>query len=265
MNKNEGQPSGQNPEWESNREQNIAIAKRIDKLSLELPGTVDTVRNAVRRTIEDMQELQNTAVIEDLEEVGITIEGIPDYFSDQLAIGEMTIGHTQFVKNVNNPHRTIVLGVAYSNEAAEHEYMARGEVHEPIELLPEGFNYPVYTFKAYTDNMYDDSSEFDVSTIDGNRPRRVIGADGLIYDAYNAYCFNFFGQGLKIEDVSGGAPLERLLFNEEKMQLAQSKLKRIDYSPKEEDSRIVPLTSEDYAKINKMFTDIGAGLYKFRT
>lgn len=71
--------------------------------------------------------------------------------------------------------------------------MARGEVHEPIELLPESFKYPVYIFKAYTNSMYDESPEFNVSTIDGDRPNTVvIGADGLIYDAHNVYCFNFF-------------------------------------------------------------------------
>lgn len=72
----------------------------------------------------------------------------------------------------------------------------------------------------------------------------------------------FFGQGLKIEDVSGGTPPEKFLFSEEKMRLAQGKLKRVDFVPKKEDSRVVPLTAEDYAKVNKMLEDNDAGLYQ---
>lgn len=40
MTTNEGQPSGQNPEWEVDKEQNIAIAKRIGSLLLSYPATI---------------------------------------------------------------------------------------------------------------------------------------------------------------------------------------------------------------------------------
>ncbi len=45
MSTNEGQPSGLNPEWEINREQNIAIARRIDDLLLHFPDTISEVDN----------------------------------------------------------------------------------------------------------------------------------------------------------------------------------------------------------------------------
>lgn len=265
MNINEGQPSGPNPEWEQNREQNIAIAKKVDRLLISSPDTIlDIVKIMEEKGISDEEAVR---IVKSYQEMfpELPLDSIESVGDAGLIIAqrEMTIGYTKFVKHINNPNRTIVVGVAYSDEASRDE-QSKGEVAEPIELLPDGFNYPVYIFKAYTNNIYDESTEFNVSTIYGELPNRIIGADGLVHDVYNVYCFNFLGQGLKIEEISRGAPLEAFLYNEEQMQLAEQKLKGVGFVPSEEHSRVMPLTPEDYTKINKMFEQIDAGLYKFR-
>jgi len=42
-----------------------------------------------------------------------------------------------------------------------------------------------------------------------------------------------------------------------------SRLKRVDFIPKGEDSRIVPLTAEDYTKINNLLKNIDIGMYAY--
>ncbi len=125
----------------------------------------------------------------------------------------------------------------------------------------------MYIINGVTENIYDDSSEFDASTIYGILPNQIIGSDGLLYRVDNTYCFNRYGQGLKIEEISGGVDFEmlKLYCGEGYCRLSEQKLKRVDFVLSEEHSRVMPLAPEDYTKINRMFEQIDAGLYKFRT
>lgn len=250
----EKQRSVPNPEWEIDREQNIAIAKRIDGLLIKAPGSVEKVQQAVQGRIEDLEEMQAVNEIIDMEEHGYTKQDIPDDVKAELTIEELTIGHTTALSHIDNRYRRIFLGVGLSDEARELVAGIRGF----IDLLPQAFNFPVYIIKGGTESIYDDSHEFDASTIDGNLPNDIIGADGLYYSVRNIYCFNVYGQGLKIEEIYNMTSAKDW-YGEE-----AERLPRVDFVPSEEHSRVVPLGPEDYAKINRMFEQIDAGLYKFR-
>lgn len=128
-----------------------------------------------------------------------------------------------------------------------------------VDLLPEGFDYPVYIIKGGTNSIFDDSTEFDASTVHGVSTNYIIGSDDFIYEACNIYCFNDRGQGLKIEDFR---ELE-VLYSEKYRKLAELKYTQVGLVPWSEHSRVMPLTPDDYIKINTMLKHIDDGVYKF--
>ena len=259
MSTNEGQPTGQNPEWEINREQNIAIAKRIDALLVKGPGAVDTDQIVIRNIIENFEEEQNVSSIEYLEKQGFTKEDLPDDIKYESAIEELTNGYTTRLNHVDDKYNCIFLGVGY------HEAAVGNEAHD-IDLggfgewLPKGVNFPAYLIARGTPPIRENySSEFYSSSIYGELPFHIVGADGLLYVVRNIYWFNIYGQGIKIEEV-----IRAEWWLEDERQEGEQKLTRVNFVPREEHSRVMPLGQQDYAKVNRMFEQIEAGLYKSR-
>lgn len=159
------------------------------------------------------------------------------------------------LNNSDNKYRQIFLGVAYDKVAGSGE-------DGLTDILPVGFNFPVYFIKGRTVSIYDDSSQFNATTLYGVLPNEVIGVDGLIYLIDNINCLNLSGQGLRIEKMSLGGSLED--YNEGRHhRLAKKRLTRVDFVPREEHSRIMPLTLEDYQNVSKMFKQIDSGWYKY--
>lgn len=253
MNK-EDQPSGLNPEWETDKEQNIAIAKRIDEFLLEGPDALSLFKRGNKFLIEEAEEMQNVEVIRFLEEHGIIKEDIPEQTKEELVIEELTLGSAIPLIHIDNKYRRIFLGVVYSEEALQQEEIG-GFIGD---LLPKGFNLPVYIITLETMDIDDNSPEFYTSTIYGKMPNKVIGANGIPYSSRNVFVVNVYGQGLKTEKI-----IEDRWFNESERREEEHKLTRVDFVPREEHSRVVPLGPEEYAKINKMFQDIDAGLYQY--
>jgi len=268
MNTNERQPSGRNPEWELNKEQNITIAKRIEKLLGEKPLVSVEFEEWLRDKRASMEEMQNVEEVEIIDEYLQTGEVRRDRqdilhlneMRDLIFIDELTVGFTTVLEHIDSKHRRIFLGVGHSEEASRGTWaMMRGF----IDLLPEGYKYPVYIIREVMHNEYDNSPEFDITTIDGKFPNKILGDDGLLYYLHNTFCFNLLGQGLKIEEIVRGGTLDQE-YDGECLELAKQKLKRVDFVPREEDSRVMPLDGEDYRKIDKMFEQINAGLYRYR-
>jgi len=257
----EGQQFGQNPEWEANKEQNIAIARKVDSLLLTSPEAMSTLMDNAKRigmSEERFIELANSFKGMFSELSMMSIKSMED-IGFMIAKEELTVGYTRLVQHIDNLYRRIFLGVGYSERARGDESRI-SDIEGFIDLLPQGFNFPAYIISGSTFNEYDDSSEFDSSTIEGELPNQIIGVDGFLYQVRNIYCLNLSGQGLKIEEIIRLEKLEE--YNEENRRLAEQKLITVDFVPSEEHSRIMPLTPDDYVKVSKMFEDIDAGLYK---
>lgn len=113
-----------------------------------------------------------------------------------------------------------------------------------------------------TNNLYDDHKIY-VTSPYGELPNDIMGVDNTHYRVKNRYCFNFSGQGVKIETIFQMGPLEQT-FGESRAIEAVERFKIVDFVPSEEHSRVVPLTPEDYQKINNMFEQIDKGLYQYK-
>lgn len=212
MNMKEDQPSGSNPEWENNREQNIAIAKRIEALLLQHfpPSSAEAI----------------------------------------LGIDENILYHT-------DQEKVIVLTVIQDRERMREEKTT-------MDILPSSFTFPVYAIEANTVFGWNIYTTMTVTSPYGETENHIIGNAGLWYAVENLYCFDSSGQGAKIEDITEMGRIEDIddLTNDDAERVCNT-LKRVDFVPSNEDSRVVPLTADDYAKINKMFQDIDTGVYKY--
>lgn len=244
--KKEGQQFGPNQEWEVNREQNIAIANRIDRLIQQNPWSINPVIKLVMR---------GGVRLEDLIKKIEGMEQLPD-FDQILHQEEQTLGHEMRLRHVEN-RNALFLGVAYSRGYIE-------EYHAALEILPESFNFPLYIIKQYAHLNLHDDAPMTVSSPYGKLPSDIIGKNGLWYILGNYYCINSFGQGAKIEDITEMGRIENEFEDSGELREAQRKLTRVNFVPSEEHSRVVPLTPEDYQKVNKMLKDIDVGLYKHR-
>lgn len=242
------QPYGPNPEWEANKEQNILIAKRIDSLLLNAPDSISKIM--------DMKEKRGLSNEEFIERVKSFSELYPEFESIEsvediaflTSIEHLTLGYFTSLHNINDPHKRIFLGVVYSKEYED-------KAHVDIDNMPETFNLPVYII------IQRERIPLYASTLNVNLSNYKIGADGLLYNVTSYDCFNFSGQGTKVETMTRMGTLEDEFDDPE---LAKEILTRVNFVPREEHSRVVPLGPEDYAKINKMFEQIDAGLYQYR-
>ena len=81
------------------------------------------------------------------------------------------------------------------------------------------------------------------------------------YFLENYYCFNLFGQGVKLETVTQMGTLEDA-FTEDDLETARQKLPKVDFIPEDEHSRVVSITADDYRKINDIFVQIDTGIYQ---
>lgn len=258
MNTKEGQPSGVNPEWENNREQNIAIAKRVNDLLLSLPSLPLLFKSMEEMGI-PMEGEGFKRYLDSLKSIDPTNKGFTQAetlkdLAFLVAKEELTIGYSIPLTHVDNEWRHIYLKLGWNREFTDFVYRA------DLELFPENFKFPVYGIQIGTNNIYDDTAA-GASSIYGESQNDIIGDDGLYYRITNTYCFNFFGQGAKIEDISQIGPLGEW-FDEAEARHAERKFPRVNFVPQKEDSRVVSLAPEDYEKINKIFADIDAGLYK---
>lgn len=255
---NEGQPTGQNPEWEANKEQNIAIAKKIDTLVAKVPNAVDEGQIIIRDSIGDLEEMQDDEEIIKLQERGFTKDNVPEFLR-KMAEKQDQLGKTADLKQISDNSLYIRLGVGYNDE-----YNDFFDGLFDSDLLPLGFNYPIYVVKRDTSSLPKENVRHNVNTIHGKSQNNVIGKDGRLYRINNLYCFNMNGQGLKIEEISELGTVEEWFENDEESELARHRFPWVDFLPSEEHSRIVPLTLEDYTDVNNMFGEIDAGLYKMQ-
>lgn len=258
MTTNEGQPSSQNPEWEVDKEQNIAIAKRIDALVAKVPNAVDEGQAIIRDSIGDLEEMQLDEEILKRRDAGFTIDNMPEFLK-KMSEKQDRLGKTADLKHIDDNTLYIRTGVGYNDE-----YNDFFDGLFDSGLLPKGFNFPFYLIKRDTSSLPKDNVGLNVTTIHGKSQNNVIGNDGKLYRINNLYCFNMNGQGLKIEEISELGTVEQWFENDEESELARHRFPWVDFTPSEEHSRIVPLTSEDYADINNMFGEIDAGLYKMQ-
>lgn len=249
MNQNEGQPFGQNPEWEINREQNIAIAKKVDALLLNAPDSISKIMEMKeKKGLSDEEFIERVKIFSELYPEFESIESIED-IAFLISIIHLTQGYFTSLHNVNDRHKRIFLGVVYSDEYEDKAYV-------DIDNIPETFNFPAYII------IQRERIPVFASTLNVELSNYKIGADGLLYNVKSYDCFNFSGQGTKVETMTRMGMLEDE-FDDPKA--AEQILTKVNFVPQEEHSRAVPLTPDDYAKINNMFNQIDAGLYKFRS
>lgn len=246
MSINEGQPSGLNPEWEQNREQNIAIAKKIDALLLNAPDPISKIMEMKEKEgLSDEEFIERVKSFSELYPEFESIESIGD-IAFLTSIEYLTLGCFTSLHNVDDRHKRIFLGVVYSKEYKDKAYV-------DIDNIPETFNLPVYVI------IERERIPFYASTLNVKLSNYKIGADGLLYNVNSYDCFNFSGQGIKVETMTRMGMLGDE-FDDPK--LAEQILTRVNFVPQEEHSRVMPLTQEDYGKINKILEQINAGLYK---
>jgi len=269
---------GPNPEWELNKDQNIAIAKRIKKslLGNERPNRAVMFERMVKSGVENLEELNAIEKIEFLKEEGIVdAEGRPVAISREIQeeltnddIEELTLGHTSLFSHIDNRYRTLVLGIGLCEEAKDSGFL----IGSMIRGLPEDFTYPVYVIEQEPTL---------VSTKYGELPNGIVGANGLGYAVSDVYCFNLSGQGARIEgiwevldaisDIRGALSrtgvsekliretLERL---RPEIEEQERNLLHVDFIP-EDGYRAMPLTSRNYERVNMMLVQIDVGQYKF--
>lgn len=68
---------------------------------------------------------------------------------------------------------------------------------------------------------------------------------------------------LKVEDLENHVKMG--LSSHDEMIRYLEEFTNVDFVPSGEHSRVVPLTPEDYLRVNKMLKDIDAGSYKYST
>jgi hypothetical protein len=254
----EGQGYGRNPEWENHKGQNILLAKKIDGLLLEAPGQSPLITILEKAGFEEGNAFDVFLTFlkgldrsdQDLQKV----EGMDD-LALSLEEKKITIGHSSCLEHVSNSWRRLYLEVGYSEDFKD------SPLGSDIESLPKDFYFPVYIIQAGTSILYDDEDR-KASSCYGNFANDAIGRDGSYYRFTNVYCFNYSGQGVKIENVTKMGELEDW-FDIDDVVAARKGFARLNFTPSEENSRVVPLTEEDYEKVNSMFADIDSGQYKF--
>lgn len=250
---NEGQPSGPNPEWEIDKTRNIAIAKKISGLISNLPDPVEV----------GMSRLGQLGAL-----IGLPDGWIPEDKAYDIARHSIINGYTIELSGNDNPRKRIVLEVAQSKENED-----KGS---HLNMLPKEFNFPVRAIheQVKVGLMF---ADFPLPTLYVTSPyekvpSNILGLNKTCFTIRNFYCFNTWGQGIKFEDVSELMKIEDFenhvkmgLSSHDEMIRYLKEFTNVDFVPSEEHSRVVPLTQEDYLRVNKMFKDIDAGLYEYRT
>lgn len=224
----------------SKKELNISFAKSIDDFLLAQPEPIEylvTFNNAN----------------------GISESDIEKGFD--IAKNELTLGCVRVLPHRTVKAREVNLEVAYNKDYAGPKN-TDPNVSTPIvkkDLLPKDFNLPFYGIMLDSETLFDPSS-LPVSSPYGNLPQDVIGEDGKLYHLENYFCFNFSGQGVKLEIVKCFGELEEN-FTDEDLQKARFKLQKVEFTPRVEHSRAVPITIEDYSFVSQIFRQIKSGIY----
>lgn len=263
MTTNEGQPSGQNPEWELNREQNIAIARRIDRLLLEGPDSADDLLTAQRQFREGLENFTSedpsfTEEAHRLLEFIVSHGDVPNQAVDDAVVREMTVEKMSLLYHAEYEGKYILVGAGYSKEALE-----GGEIGDITHsLLPKGFNLPVYIITDGVHDIYGDYSKFPAIDVHEEFPNDNTEDDPW-YRFSNVYCFNIYGQGMRIETITKLGTLGKWLRSNKPV--TEQKFPEGEYIPDDVRSRVALLTLENYADINSMFVQTDAGIYKFGT
>lgn len=110
------------------------------------------------------------------------------------------------------------------------------------------------------------------STPYGVLPKAVIGADGRFYTFSNCYWLSENGKALKSEGVfpfqdaiTRANPSVKLqdflqLFGADSIE----EIKKLDFVPRQEDGRLIPLSQSDYEMVHSLLVDIQRGRLKLR-
>lgn len=246
MSTNEGHPSGLNPEWETNRGKNIAAVKKIHGFFFHNPHIANSITKL---------EKHDSVTIEDWIKGRVNVESLSGLEQILAQQKELIVGHEMDLRH-GDKGNSFYLAVGYDG--------GYREIKKYTTILPEGFNFPVYLISQSPLLNLENAVPMTVSSPYGEVQRDLIGVNGLWYHLINYYCFNFSGQGVKIESIVEMSKIEGEFDDTDELDEAIWQPTKVDFIPKEDHSRVAPLTPEDYQKINSMFEQIDVGEYKFR-
>lgn len=154
-----------------------------------------------------------------------------DFLRASIQPKEHTPGKAVYLHRVDNLQYTVYI---------QTEYDRNGALGDDFGTLPIDFELPA---AAIRDFHGQDKDLIVVTTPYGILPNRaVIDADGNFYQFRNTYFFNVYGQAVKYESI------HRRGLNPKDATPTKS-YQRLDFTPKEEDSRLVKLKGGDYEKI----------------
>lgn len=146
-------------------------------------------------------------------------------------------------------------------------YAYQSEYSEPLiatKMESEGFECPVCLLEEhpYVKDREGVPNIFKTirSTPYGRLPEAVLGKDGVVYYFYNSYVFDQKGRAKKIETVDREDDLNP--FNEVYCEEDRRFLKRLDFIPDLNDTRLVDLEPGDYEKIMGILNEIENGVRK---
>lgn len=153
--------------------------------------------------------------------------------------------------NILNPDLMVDMGVAYDKTATD-------TATEDFTSIPQGLQFPICFFKDWRQQ----EETMIMTTPYGPLSSFAIGEDGWPYMFVNIYFFSQNGQAKKFEQIVR-AGLDNQSLEEAFSWLGwdRDRTARLNFTPKEEDSRYVDLKREDYDKINKILKQIESGEY----
>lgn len=220
------------------------MQKKIDNLLLNVPESIEST-------------------IRMMEQCGASEDQIKEVVGNEfdMVLLEMTLGYWRVLYD-SSGDRAIYLEKSESREYTDKNNINTNAEGPQIDmdLLPENFKFPAYGIMLVNFN-FESKDQNLVTSPYGQFPRNILGMDEIHYELDNYYCFNLFGEGIKQEMITPMFTLEDD-FSEGDLDAAREKLPRLDFVPNDEDSRVVPLTEDDYLKINNIFADVEAGIYR---
>ena len=155
------------------------------------------------------------------------------------------------LQNIMNPDLMVDIGVAYDETA-------RDTATEDFTFIPQEFHLPACFFEDWQQ----EEAQMIVSTPYGPQSRFVIGADGRPYMFQNIYFFSTDGQAKKIEQViRPGSDIQSPEEAFDRMGWDRNQTVKVNFTPREEDSRYIDLEKEDYEKVKRILEQIESGEY----
>lgn len=234
-----------NPEWIQNRDQNIAMAQRIQAALIHFinpnstpnffPELIDSIGSTLGIEGEVIEKAKEEVKKEEV------MEGYR-YSVDRLR----TISDGVRLSNIMDPEMVVHLDVAYIKSI---------ETDGEFTGIPQDFLFPAYKFMVYYQEKI-----APVKTLYGILPGDVIGADGRLYSFINYAFFNRYGQGALYQNVEQVGKEDQTLTEVlENNDLTETELIRLQFTPSSNDSRTNGLEQADYKEIDDILKQIEGG------